>query len=74
MGGPALAVDATTVRFLASQDGTNFELYEQEQCPGAQPRLVATPQNSKGVLVTSDRVYWVVASNLLYSRAIAKKP
>jgi hypothetical protein len=71
--GPPLAVDATTVRFLATQDDTNFELYEQELCPGARPRLVATPQNSKGVLVTKDRVYWVVASNLLYSRAIAKK-
>lgn len=71
--GPALAVDGDTVRFLATSDGTNFDLYEQDQCPGAKPRLVATPQNSKGVLVTNDRVYWVVASNQLHSRAIAKK-
>ncbi len=73
LGGPALAVTADAIRFLATGDGTNFELYEQEQCPGAQPRVVATPQNAKGVIVASDRVYWITASNQLYSRAIAKK-
>jgi hypothetical protein len=73
VGGPALAVTADAIRFLTTQNGTDFELYEQDSCAGARPRLVATPQNSKGVLVTDERVYWVVASNQLYSRAIAKK-
>lgn len=74
VGGPALSVTAEAIRFLASSNGTDFTLYEQEQCPGAQPRVVATPQNSKGVLVTADRVFWSESTNQLFSRAIAKKP
>lgn len=72
-GGPALAVTADAIRYIGAIDAASFELYEQEQCPGAQPRLVAKLENSKGVLVTPERVYWSNSTNQLFSRAIAKK-